>query len=515
MLAAMPASGAPAMDPQQWFAAVVEHAELAILSKRLDGRILTWNSAAEAMYGYTADEMVGRYVSVLMPEDRQGEMDSILARLAAGERIHHFETLRRRKDGQILDVSLSISPVRDDDGVIVGAATIARDITHVRRLEQQLRQAQKMDAIGRLSGGVAHDFNNLLTGIIGYAMLALDRPGGAAVRDELEEVVKAGERAAELTRQLLAFSRQQTVEPKVLSVNDAIAAMERMLRRIVGEDVELTCRLAPDLCPIVADLTQIQQILLNLTANARDAMPDGGTLTIETATVELDDQYAAAHAGVNAGTHAVLTVTDSGVGIQPADRERVFEPFFTTKPPGGGTGLGLATVFGVVEQSHGHVWVYSEPGHGACFKIYLPAAEEPLAAERVAEEAAVAPPVSPARILVVEDEELVRVLATEVLRDAGYDVVGADCGEAALTLAAAREERFDLVVTDIVMPGMRGTEVIERLGHPPALYMSGYTGETSVRRGLLGAGEPFLSKPFSPQSLLAAVRRVLDPRAGA
>jgi len=508
----MAAPPTPAMDPQQWLTAVVEHAELAILSKRLDGRILTWNSAAEVMYGYTAEEVVGQYVSVLMPEDRKGEMETILSRLSAGERIHHFETCRRRKDGQLLDVSLSISPVRDDDGAIVGAATIARDITHVKRLEQQLRQAQKMDAIGRLSGGVAHDFNNLLTGIIGYAMLAMDRPGGTAVRDELEEIVKAGERAAELTRQLLAFSRQQPVEVKVLSLNDAIAAIERMLRRLVGEDVELTCRLAPDLCPIVADVTQLHQIMLNLAANARDAMPEGGTLSIETATVELDEQYAAAHTGVSAGTHAVLTVTDSGVGIDPADREHVFEPFFTTKPPGAGTGLGLATVFGIVEQNHGHVWVYSEPGHGACFKIYLPAAEEPVAAQRTAQAAASVVPAPHASILVVEDEELVRLLATEVLGDAGYDVVAAPNGDVALELAAARDEAFDVVVTDIVMPGMRGTEVVERLGRPPALFMSGYTGETSVSRGLLGAGEPFLSKPFSPQSLLAAVRRILETR---
>jgi len=402
--------------------------------------------------------------------------------------------------------------VRDDDGVIVGAATIARDVTHVKRLEQQLRQAQKMDAIGRLSGGVAHDFNNLLTGIIGYAMLAMDRPGGTAVRDELQEIVNAGERAAELTRQLLAFSRQQPVEVKVLSLNDAIAAIERMLRRLVGEDVELTCRLAPDLCPIVADVTQLHQIMLNLTANARDAMPEGGTLTIETATVEVDEQYAAAHTGVSAGTHAVLTVTDSGVGIDPADREHVFEPFFTTKPPGAGTGLGLATVFGIVEQNHGHVWVYSESGQGACFKIYLPAAEEPVAAQRMVQEAAAVAPVAHAAILVVEDEELVRLLATEVLGDAGYDVVAAPNGDVALELAAARDEAFDVVVTDIVMPGMRGTEVVERLGRPPALFMSGYTGETSVSRGLLGAGEPFLSKPFSPQSLLAAVRRILETR---
>jgi PAS domain S-box-containing protein len=512
MLAAMASPPAPAMDPRQWFAAVVEHAELAILSKGLDGRILTWNGAAEAMYGYTADEVVGRYVSLLMPEDRAGEMESILGRLAAGERIHHFETKRRRKDGQILDVSLSISPVRDERGVIIGAATIARDITHVKRLEQQLRQAQKMEAIGRLSGGIAHDFNNLLTGIIGYAMLAMDRPGGTTVGDELEEIVKAGERAAELTRQLLAFSRQQPVEAKVVSLNDAVAGMERMLRRLLGEDIELTCRLAPDVCPIVADVTQLQQILLNLSANARDAMPEGGTLTVETATVELGEQYAASHAGVMPGTHAVLTVTDSGVGIDPVDRDRVFEPFFTTKPPGAGTGLGLATVFGIVEQNNGHVWVYSEPGHGACFKVYLPAAEEPVAAQRAAEEGTAVPAPAEAAILVVEDEELVRLLATEVLGGAGYEVVAASNGAVALQLAAERPDGFDLVVTDVVMPGMRGTEVVERLGHPPALYMSGYTGETSIQRGLVGAGEPFLSKPFSPQSLLAAVRRVLEAR---
>ena len=401
--------------------------------------------------------------------------------------------------------------MRDDDGAIVGAATIARDITHVKRLEQQLRQAQKMEAIGRLSGGVAHDFNNLLTGIIGYAMLAMDRPGGTAVRDELEEIVKAGERAAELTRQLLAFSRQQPVEVKVLSLNDAIAAIERMLRRLVGEDVELTCRLAPDLCPIVADVTQLHQIMLNLAANARDAMPEGGTLTIETATVELDDQYAAAHTGVSAGTHAVLTVTDSGVGIDPADRDRVFEPFFTTKPPGAGTGLGLATVFGIVEQNHGHVWVYSEPGHGACFKIYLPAAEEPRGgpAARRRRRRRWCPPRTP------------RSSSSRTRSSSGCSPPRCS-GTRATTWSPPRTatwpwswrrrgtRRFDVVVTDIVMPGMRGTEVVERLGTAAcAVHVGLHRRDVRQPRPARRGGA------VPQQAVLAAVaarRRPADPR---
>jgi PAS domain S-box-containing protein len=501
-----------ALDAREWFGAVVESADLAILTKRLDGEILTWNRAAEALYGYTAAEAVGRPVSMLLPDDRPDEMVRILERLAMGERIEHLETRRVRKDGRVLDVSLSISPVCDATGAVLGAAAIARDITHVKRMEEQLRQAQKMEAIGRLSGGIAHDFNNLLTGIIGYAMLALDRPAGAAVRTELEEVVKAGERAAELTRQLLAFSRRRPVEPTIVDLNAAIADMERMLRRIVGEDVEVVTRLGA-VCPVLSDVTQIQQILLNLSANARDAMPTGGTLTIETDTVELDEGYAATHAGVTPGAHAVLTVTDTGTGIGAEDRERVFEPFFTTKPPGAGTGLGLSTVFGIVEQHRGHVWVYSEPGHGACFKVYLPAADG------AAGSATAAPPdvpesETPARILLVEDEEMVRALAVEILRGAGFDVVEAADGEEALRAAAAEPRAFDLVVSDVVMPGMRGTEVVERLGNPPALLMSGYTGESSVRQGLVLQGQRFLSKPFSPQTLFAAVRAALAASRG-
>jgi CheY-like chemotaxis protein len=344
-------------------------------------------------------------------------------------------------------------------------------------------------------------------------MLALDRPGGTAVRSELEEVVKAAERAADLTRQLLAFSRQQPVEPKVVDLNAAVTETERILRRIVGDDVEVVTHLAPEVCPVISDVTQIQQILLNLSANARDAMPEGGRLTIETGTVDLDERYAADHAGVTAGRHALLTVTDTGTGIAPDAKERVFEPFFTTKPAGAGTGLGLSTVFGIVEQHRGHVWVYSEPGHGACFKIYLPAAAD---GNGVAAEADVVPDVAPsrpARILVIEDEEVVRVLATEVLRGAGFDVVAAADGEEALDLAANQASGFDMVVSDVVMPGMRGPEVVAVLGDPPALFMSGYT-ETSVRRGLLDEGRPFLSKPFSPQGLLAAVRGILEHTLG-
>jgi two-component system cell cycle sensor histidine kinase/response regulator CckA len=499
----------PAVVTDAWLAALVESSGLAIISYRTDGRILTWNAAAEALYGYRAPEVVGRSPMLLVPEDRADELSDLCARLSAGEHVAPFATRRRRKDGREIDVTLSVSPVRDAAGTVVGLAAIASDATDANRREEQLRQAQKMEAIGRLSGGVAHDLNNVLTGILGYAMLALDRPDGEPVGPDLEKVVDAAGRATELTEQLLAFSRRQPVEPEVMDLTAAVQDAAPVLRRLVGPDVELVCALAPDLCPVVAEPTQVQQILMNLALNARDAMPEGGRLEIETATVELD---AADHPGLRPGRHALLTVSDTGAGIEPGDRARVFEPFFTTKGSGAGTGLGLSTVFGIVEQHRGHVWVESEPGRGASFKLAFPVARAvPERGEEVRAGAPDEPRAAAGALLVVEDEEMVRVLAAEVLRDAGYDVVAAAGGEEALGLAAARPDGFDLVVTDVVMPGMRGPEVVARLGFPRALFMSGYTGEEAARDSMLGAGTPFLSKPFSPQSLLAAVRRALEP----
>ena len=510
----MAAPPTPAMDPQQWLTAVVEHAELAILSKRLDGRILTWNGAAEAMYGYTAEEVVGQYVSVLMPEDRKGEMETILSRLSAGERIHHFETCRRRKDGQLLDVSLSISPVRDDGGAIVGAATIARDITHVKRLEQQLRQAQKLEAIGGLAGGIAHDFNNLLTVIGGRSRIAtMGLEADDPRRHHLELITQTVDCAAGLTRQLLAFSRKQILEASVLDLGAVVGGMKPMLRRLIGEDLDLVTELDQGLWRIRADLSQIEQVVLNLILNARDAMRDGGRLSIEVRNVELDAGYTDAHAGVAAGSYVLLAVSDTGHGMDAATLGQIFEPFFTTKGPGKGTGLGLATVYGIVKQSGGHIWVYSEVGHGTSFKIYLPRVEGPAVAPAVA-------PGLPRRgtetVLLAEDDDQVRALARETLEISGYTVLEAAHPEAAVTMAQEHGGPLQLLLTDVVMPGMNGRALADRvLALRPGikvLFMSGYPVAAIAPHGTLQPGTQLLQKPFTPGSLARKVREVLDAR---
>jgi len=424
------------------------------------------------------------------------------------------EVAWRRRDGSVITVRLNGRPVRAPDGTIECFEFIVDDVTEQRALEERLRQTQKMEAVGRLAGGIAHDFNNLLTAILGSVdflrrALGPEHPEHA----ETEEIQKAAVRAADLTRQLLAFSRQQVLAPKVLDVDALVTNLEKMLRRLIGEDVELRFVAKASRAAVLADPGQLEQVIVNLVVNARDAMPRGGKLTIETATVDLDAGYAWEHGTVEPGRYVMLAVTDTGVGIDRAAQARLFEPFFTTKEFGKGTGLGLATVYGIVKQSGGYIWVYSEPGQGATFKVYLPRVEpagEPVAA-----------PQPPARalggtetILLAEDEAAVRTLARRILEKHGYKLLLAATGRDGVQVAEQHAAPIDLLVTDVVMPEMGGRELAQRLtARQPGLkvlYLSGYTDDAIVHHGVLDAGVAFLQKPFKPDDLVRKIRAVLD-----
>ncbi|MBI3981795.1 MAG: response regulator [Gemmatimonadetes bacterium] len=388
-----------------------------------------------------------------------------------------------------------------------------RDITERKRLEDQFRQAQKMEAVGRLAGGVAHDFNNILTAIMGTSSLMLDEAAqDSPLRNDILEIQRAAERAAALTRQLLAFSRKQLLQPRVLNLNRVVEGIEGMLRRLVGEDVAITTKLAADLASVRVDPGQMEQVILNLAVNARDAMPQGGTLSISTANVELDEEYAEAHTSVSPGSYVMLAASDSGTGISGESKAHLFEPFFTTKETGKGTGLGLATVYGIVKQSGGYIWVYSEPGQGATFKIYLPQVND--SPEELGPTPQEAPRGGSEVVLLAEDDRSVRTLAATILRKQGYTVLEASNGQEAIALAETHQGPIELILTDVVMPQLGGGLMVERLLalRPAArvLYVSGYTDDTVARQGLLQPGVQYLEKPFTPSALLRKVRQVLD-----
>jgi PAS domain S-box-containing protein len=446
------------------------------------------------------------------PEDR-AMVAQELARAIAARRDYAVTFRVRWPDGSIHWIDGRGHLICDDAGRPVRFLGVSLDVSERKALEAQFLQAQKMEGIGQLAGGVAHDFNNLLTAILGYSMLLSESiaPDSPECRD-VEEIIKATERAAGLTRQLLAFSRKQVFEPAIVHINTLIRDMTQMLGRLIGEDIELVTVLAPDLAPVRADAGQIQQVVMNLAVNARDAMPGGGQLLIETENVELDDAYLLQHAVARSGRYMRLTVSDTGVGIPDEIRSHLFEPFFTTKEKGRGTGLGLATVYGVVQQSAGYVWVYSEPGQGATFKVYLPASEGPHD-EPVASRSHVTSRGSEL-LLVIEDEDAVRRLASLVLRRAGYRVFEAAGAIDAEELITSQDQPFDLVISDVVMPGSSGPALFDRLaGRQPSLkvlYMSGYTDDAVIRHGRLEAGAAFLQKPFTGEVLLRKVREVLD-----
>ena len=622
-------------------AAIVDSSDDAIFSMGLDDTILSWNAGAERLFGYQASEVIGRSRRILVPPGRTGEVAATMAKAARGEKGEPFETQRLRKDGSLIDISLTISPMTDATGRVTGVSAIARDIgsrkqaetalrtaeermrfalqsanvgiwdmdyvtgvfgwsgtlesqyglqpgtfggtfdaflagihpddrahvldaidqamrsgadfttehravwpdgtvrwlsgagrihvgdhgepvrgvgisrdvTERRALEAQYQQAQKMEAIGQLAGGVAHDFNNLLTIILGNCEVALeDFIPDDRCQDALSEIQKAGVSAAALTRQLLALSRNEIIAPTLLDLNVVLAGMQAMLRRLIREDVEVVLGLRPELAPVNADRGQMEQVILNLAVNARDAMPKGGTLTIEIANVELDEHYAKTHVGVTSGAYVALTVTDTGAGMTPEVQARLFEPFFTTKEIGKGTGLGLATVHGIVSQSGGSVRVTSQLGRGTSFHVYLPYAD--AAALRADGPA----PVARARsggetVLLVEDADGLRVLATRLLERLGYTVLVAANADQALQVFEEAPS-IDVILTDVVMPGGSGSELTRRLvERRPALrviYMSGYTDETIVHHGVLEPGIAFLEKPFSSETLGRKIREVLD-----
>jgi two-component system, cell cycle sensor histidine kinase and response regulator CckA len=412
-----------------------------------------------------------------------------------------------------------VEPLRNADGELEGAICMALDITDRKQLEEQLRQAQKMEAVGRLAGGIAHDFNNLLMVIQGYADLLAERlPERDPLRRNAEQIQTASQRATSLTRQLLAFSRKQMLAPKVLNVQSVVADMEKILHRLIGEDVRLESSSAPNLGLVKADRSQIEQVILNLAVNARDAMPDGGRLTIETANVELDATCSHPPAMLSPGKYVMLAVTDNGCGMDAETQAHIFEPFFTTKEKGKGTGLGLATVYGIVKQSGGYVWVYSEPGRGTSFKVYLPRIEEPAGAEgRDKKLPAQAMPRGSETILLVEDEKGVRELAREYLLTCGYNVLVAEDGHTAIELAAMHAGPIDLLMTDVVMPGISGRELADRVKSQRAgikvLYMSGYTDQSVVKHGILETDAVLLQKPFTMATLALKLRELFSNEA--
>jgi PAS domain S-box-containing protein len=680
-------------DQRARLAAIVEASEDAIIGKTLDGVITSWNKGAQHTFGYSAEEVVGKSIALLVPQGREDEESTILAAVGRGQ-VERFETVRRHRDGRIIDVSVTSSPIHDAGGRVIGVSKVARDITDrkrvdralahakavadatereievlkeraarlqaeaalrdsevrfqrlaesgiigivtadvhgnildandtylnmigysraevvrgavrwfdltppelrylaasaledlqatgvatpwetesfrkdgsrvpllvgvamleyprsiafavdlserkktesenirlaaraenehagreraeaaLRQTEEQFRHAQKMEAVGRLAGGVAHDFNNVLSVIMSYGAMILDAfKKEDPMYGDMEEILKAAQRAADLTRQLLMFSRQQVLEPKILDLNDVLGSMARMLRRLVGEDVELTLVPAASLGKVRADRGSIEQLVMNLAVNARDAMPEGGKLTIETANVVLDETHAREHLGAKPGPAVLLGVSDSGTGMDKATQARIFEPFFTTKEQGKGTGLGLSTVFGIVQQSGGTIWVYSEVGVGSTFKVYLPVADG------AAREASATQPPATLRgsetILLVEDEEQVRAVARGILSRQGYRLVVAQNAGEALLLCEKHPGAIDLLLSDVVMPQMSGPELARRLGalRPgmKILCMSGYTDDAVIRHGALEAGIAFIQKPFTPDTLTRKVREVLD-----
>ncbi len=490
------------------FRGLVEHAPVGIYRATRDGRFLTVNPALVRMLGYGWAEEVLR-----LDIARDVYADPALRERLIRESLPRAEVGWKRRDGTTVTVELTMHRIPTPDGREVYEG-IVEDVTEQRSLENQFRQAQRLEAVGRLAGGVAHDFNNVLTAITGYSDLLLEDMGaGDAHRPDVEEIKAAAMRAAALTRQLLAFSRKQVMQPRVLDLNDVVRTLDKMLRRLIGEDIKLELALDPALGAVRADPGQVEQVLLNLAVNSRDAMPDGGRLTIETANVDLDEAYVRDHAGATPGRYVLVAVSDTGVGMDAETRSHIFEPFFTTKEMGKGTGLGLATVYGIVKQSGGYVWVYSEPGRGATFKVYLPQVDEraeevggPLLAE----------PVAGGRetVLLAEDDPSVRGVVFEMLSQKGYRVLRAADGQAALEMARGHAGKIELLVTDLVMPGMTGRELADALRAERrdlrVLYMSGYTDDAVVRHGVLDQGMPYIQKPFTPRGLSSKVREVLD-----
>ncbi len=497
-------------DSQNRLALIVDSSQDAIIGKNLDGIITQWNKGAEQIYGYSAAEIIGRNISILCPPDRPDEIPAILEKIRHGERVEYFESVRVTKDGKRLNMSISVSPIYDTDGKVVGASAIGRNITAQKKIEDQLRQSQKMEAVGRLAGGVAHDFNNLLGIVTACTELLRGRVDNDSV-EYVDNIREAAKRGASLTRQLLAFSRRQPLQTQILDLNERLKEVSKLLKPLMGDDVEIVLPPRTNTAVVEADPGQIDQIVLNLAVNSRDAMPHGGKLIIETGVYDLDENFAREHS-MTPGRYVMLAVSDNGIGMDEATRLRIFEPFFTTKETGKGSGLGLATVYGIVKQSGGHIWVYSEVSRGTTFKIYLPSAEHKLGLSADARAETLPVKREGVTILLAEDDVIMRKLTRKMLEEHGYKVLEAIDGEAALDVISANSARIDLTLTDVVMKGMNGPELVLRLmdSHPEmkVVYMSGYTGELVMHQGLQ-SGIRLLEKPFTRSALLKTIDEAL------
>ncbi len=498
------------------FRALVEESWDAVALFAGDGTILYGSPATTRLLGYELTEFVGRNAMELIhPDDRAGVLVRLQDAMAAPRAPVQVAARVRHKNGSWRYLEGVFTNLIDDPSV--GAiVNNYRDVTDRRILEEQVMMSQKMEAIGRLAGGVAHDFNNILTAIGGYSDLLLaDLPPDDRRRHDVEEIHQATQRAAALTQQLLAFSRRQVLQPKVINLNALVPDIEKMLRRLIGEDILFATVLHPRLGNVRADPGQLEQVIVNLAVNARDAMSDGGRLTIETRNVELDEAYTAEHPAVKPGRYVMLAVTDTGVGMDQETKARIFEPFFSTKVRGKGTGLGLATVYGIVQQTGGHIWPYSEPGRGTTMRVYLPRVDAPADPIEHSRDAAPETLRGSETILVVEDEAPVRAVTRQLLERNGYTVLEAPDGAAALALVdgAAGGRHIDLLLTDVIMPGMSGRELAVQLNarrpNVRVLFMSGYTDDAVVRHGMLEPGLAYLEKPFRPTALLRKVRGVL------
>jgi two-component system cell cycle sensor histidine kinase/response regulator CckA len=499
---------------------LIESANAMVVGLDRAGLIQVFNAEAERVTGYSREEVEGRnWFDFLTPRDRYPEVwEMFETSMRRGSMPEVFENELVTKSGEERLISWRNGLAHSADGELQGLTAFGIDQTHRLNLEEQLRQSQKMEAIGQLAGGIAHDFNNLLTAITGYGDLALAKLAeDDPVRRNVKEMCRAGERASALTKQLLAYSRKQVLQPKVMRLNDAVEGMESMLARLLGEHVELSAHLADDLGYTRADPGQIEQVLMNLAINARDAMPEGGRLTITTANVQLDDGFALHHVGAAPGEYVMLAVSDTGEGMDRETLERMFDPFFTTKPAGQGTGLGLSTVYGIVTQTGGQIWPYSEPGRGTTFKVYLPRVWERMAERE--EHVSLPHTGGTETVLLVEDEDIVRMLVQEMLEDDGYSVLSASSGEAALELSRSYPGRIDVLMTDVVMPGLSGQQLAAQLvGERPevlVVFASGYTEDAIANHGVLRPGTAFIEKPFSAPDLARTLRDLLDTQLAA
>ncbi len=492
--------------------AIIQSSPLAIWAVDLEGNVRFWNPAAERIFGWTEAEVIGRPLPVV-PEELRQEYENWLGRFRNGETLSGLERQRVRKDGTRIQVEIWTAPLRDAAGKINGTIAIDSDATQRKLLEEQFRQSQRLEAVGRLAGGVAHDFNNLLTVIAGYSETLIEEAAGRAdLVEYAQEIQYAGNRAASLTAQLLAFSRRQISQPRIVDLNEVVEHSIKLLKRVIGEDIEIVTRLDPRLGRVNVDPGHIDQVIMNLVVNARDAMANGGRLTIETAATVLDEHYSDRHFGVKPGPYSMLAISDNGTGMTSEVRSRLFEPFFTTKVPGKGTGLGLSIVYGIVKQSGGEIAVYSEPGKGTTFKIYLPLAE---AAEETQHAAGVPSDIRGSEtILVCEDEERIRRLVLTVLQKFGYRVLSAEGPDEAMMIARGFAGKIDLLLTDVVMPRGSGLDLADSLQDErpdlKVMYMSGYADHHLAGSRILEEGAPFLQKPFAASSLARKVRETLS-----